>query len=240
MQAYWEAGLRLRAGAPLYVGDVGVATYRYAPWFAFLWVPLTYLPQSGLTVVWVAVLGAATVLLIWPMARLGTASSQAAAAVVGLLVWHGALDGNVEPLLALGLARGITTRWAPLAIAVAASLKFSPLVFAVMLPRRGVAWTLGLAAVLTLPTFLYDLSGYPLQNGPWVMPTWLWIPAATVTLVVAIVTRHTRWGGLACGTASFFMLPALNTHYAGRLLVPARQDGDAADETRKIVAPAPS
>ncbi len=48
--AYWQAGLRLRAGEPLYpalTSAEGSEIYRYAPWFAWLAVPWTYLPEVG-------------------------------------------------------------------------------------------------------------------------------------------------------------------------------------------------
>ncbi|MGH2385582.1 MAG: hypothetical protein ACRDGB_11120, partial [Candidatus Limnocylindria bacterium] len=42
MDAYWDAAVRLRAGEPLYreYADATAANvYRYAPWFAFAWIP---------------------------------------------------------------------------------------------------------------------------------------------------------------------------------------------------------
>src|SRR2546428_14134481 len=52
--AYWHAALRLREGLPLYGGPRGDETeiYRYAPWFAFAWGPLTYLGQANAYLVW--------------------------------------------------------------------------------------------------------------------------------------------------------------------------------------------
>ena len=41
--AYWQAALRIRDGLPLYGGSRLDETqiYRYAPWFAYAWLPLT-------------------------------------------------------------------------------------------------------------------------------------------------------------------------------------------------------
>lgn len=52
--AYWGAAERIRAGEPLYVAGVANASdlYRYAPWFAYAWVPLTYLPSDIVTSAW--------------------------------------------------------------------------------------------------------------------------------------------------------------------------------------------
>ena len=50
-EAYWNAALRLRSGGDLYVavplGADETIAYRYAPWLAWLWIPLTYLPQPS-------------------------------------------------------------------------------------------------------------------------------------------------------------------------------------------------
>ena len=44
--AYWGAAEHIRAGEPLYLAGAANASdlYRYAPWFAYAWVPLTLLP----------------------------------------------------------------------------------------------------------------------------------------------------------------------------------------------------
>ena len=49
IEAYWNAALRLRDGGPLYplatnVNDSEV--YRYAPWFAYAWIPLGRLART--------------------------------------------------------------------------------------------------------------------------------------------------------------------------------------------------
>jgi len=55
VRAYWEAALRLRQGLPLYGGTPDPNSYgvfRYAPWFAWMWVPLTYLPRHVAELLW--------------------------------------------------------------------------------------------------------------------------------------------------------------------------------------------
>ena len=49
INAYWLAAHRLRDGEPLYLTNLSPDSYRvfrYAPWFAWAWVPLTYLPRA--------------------------------------------------------------------------------------------------------------------------------------------------------------------------------------------------
>src|SRR5688572_27061268 len=72
MHVYQDAALRIRAGEPLYGGDVdALSAYRYAPWFAYAWVPLTYLPQIVIDVGWSIFLLAGSALALWPGIRLG-------------------------------------------------------------------------------------------------------------------------------------------------------------------------
>jgi hypothetical protein len=48
--AYWNAAMRLRTGEPLYPVLVNVEDpdiYRYSPWFAVAWIPLTFLTHDA-------------------------------------------------------------------------------------------------------------------------------------------------------------------------------------------------
>jgi hypothetical protein len=49
---YWTAAERIRDGGPLSVGDDPLHAYRYAPWLAWLWVPLTVLPREVVAISW--------------------------------------------------------------------------------------------------------------------------------------------------------------------------------------------
>src|SRR5688500_10702625 len=64
-EAYWSAAHRLRAGMHLYIavplGADEMTAYRYAPWLAWLWVPLTYLPKIVVQAGWSAILLGAVV-----------------------------------------------------------------------------------------------------------------------------------------------------------------------------------
>ncbi len=52
--AYYDAATRLVNGEPLYAatGPEAHETYRYAPWFAYLWIPVTALPRDPVLHVW--------------------------------------------------------------------------------------------------------------------------------------------------------------------------------------------
>src|SRR6185503_3649788 len=105
--AYLGAAERIRAGEPLYVAGVANASdlYRYAPWFAYAWVPLTYLPRQLVTDMWVVLMLVAALASTLPLLRRGWAGTAATALFLPLQV-QGAMFGNVQPLLVLMLLWG--------------------------------------------------------------------------------------------------------------------------------------
>ena len=71
--AYWNAAMRLRDGGDLYpvlASVEGSEIYRYAPWFAWLTVPVTYLPIQLAGALW-------SLVLLGASARAGTAGAPA-------------------------------------------------------------------------------------------------------------------------------------------------------------------
>src|SRR5688500_15826301 len=65
--AYSSAAHRLRSGEPLYIGGGAEPwTYRYAPWFAWMWVPLSYLPHGLVMAAWGVLLALSAAWLAWP------------------------------------------------------------------------------------------------------------------------------------------------------------------------------
>jgi hypothetical protein len=170
-QAYWEAGERLRAGEALYPATVSqdaADVYRYAPWFAWIWVPLTYLPEPLVALGWaIAMVG----LWAYPVSAYLRAGwgSRALAYLAGPPLLVAALGGNVQPAVVALLFAGLERRWGPVAIGVAASLKLFPILFVtVYLARRGwgrAAAAVGLAGFLWLPAFASEFRTYPTETG---------------------------------------------------------------------------
>lgn len=227
--AYWGAAERIRAGEPLYVGGVANASdlYRYAPWFAYAWVPLTFLPRDVVTVAWVALMLAAAVASTLPLLRHGLAGT-AAFTLFAPLQLQGAVFGNVQPLLVLMLLWGVERRSGPFWIAVGASLKAVPLFLALVYAGRGEWLRAGLAllltAVLVAPALLFDLSAYPTQPGPGQMSLTavaipLYVVAAVATAGLALVGARSRYRWLLGALAVLAALPRALTYEAGFLLV---------------------
>jgi hypothetical protein len=229
--AYWGAAERIRAGGPLYVAGVANASdlYRYAPWFAYAWVPLTYLPRELVTAAWVGLMIVAAVASTAPLIRHGFAGTAAFALFAPLQV-EGAVYGNVQPLLVLILMWGVERRSGPLWIAIGASLKAVPILLALVYAGRGEWLRAGLALLLTAllvaPAFLFDLSGYSTQPGPGNMSlisvtAVLYVIVALAMAGLAFVAARSPYRWVAGALAMLAALPRVLTYEISFLLVGA-------------------
>ena len=224
--AYWGAAERLRGGLPLYpplahpeLAQYVGATYTYSPWFAFAWVPLTFLPQPLATCLWMAVLMAAGAWLV-----LGLRDQPLAALFFGVLLFDTISEGNVQALMVAWLVWGIDRRSGPFWIALAASLKAFPLLLVLIYLRRRswrrAAWTLGLTLFLVAPMLLFDLSHYPTSTGRhllWGSPFYWPVAVAAVAYAGMWATR--RYDRLAGAVAVIAVAPRFWLYDATMLLV---------------------
>ena len=242
--AYWGAAERIRAGEPLYVAGVANASdlYRYAPWFAYAWVPLTFLPRDLVTVAWVGLMFAAAIASTLPLLRQGLAGAAAFTLFAPLQV-QGAVFGNVQPLLVLILLWGVERRGGPLWIAIGASLKAVPLLLALVYAGRGEWRRAGLAvlltAILVAPGLLFDLSGYSTQPGPGNMSlisvaALLYVAVAVVMACLAYLAARSSYRWVAGALAMIALLPRFLTYEISFLLVgvaraPRYESGAGAD-----------
>jgi len=229
--AYWNAAHRLRAGADLYpvLTDVDASeVYRYAPWFALLAVPFTYLQEQVAGVLWSAILLVASGVAMLPMIR---ARAWLLVAFFGPILVGISAVGNVQALMIAPLAWGVERRSGPLWIALAASLKIFPILFvAVYLGRR--EWgravaAVALAAALWAPALLYDLRGYATDAGQaaslFAVPVlWALLVGAGVALTLRLA--RTRFGWLAAATTVAVSLPRLFVYDVTYLMVGAVPD----------------
>lgn len=179
--AYWNAALRLRSGAPLYLPGSAAdpLVYRYPPWFAWAWTPLTYLPHDAVMAAWRGGLVLAALSLVpplWPTWR----GRAGLALFVPMLVTAGWM-GNVQPAVVTLAVYGMRR---PALLGIAAGVKAFPLalvgMFAWRREWRAAAVVVGVAALLWLPILLYPLDGYATARAPW--PTDLALLLALLTL----------------------------------------------------------
>ena len=201
--------------------------YRYAPWFAAVWIPLTYLPRDAVTAGWIGLMFAAALISTLPLLRRGPAG-WAAFAIFAPTQIEGAVFGNVQPLVVLVLLWGVERRAGPLWIALSASLKAVPLLLAIVYAGRGewrrAALTMGLTALLVAPAFLFDLAGYSTDPGPRQtslagVSLLIFIPVAAAAIAATWILARTRFGWLAGGLAMILSLPRFLDYEIGFLLV---------------------
>ena len=162
MDVYLAAAGRIRNGEPLYVAGAAYSTYWYAPWFAVLWVPLSYLPRVAVAIGWSAVLLVATAVICVRLGRIGP-SGLLLALLVGPTLFAVSAGGNVQALMLLPLLSWPSQRSGPLWVAMAASLKLTPILL-VLVYVRGREWwsallTVALTAVLVVPGLFVGLLG---------------------------------------------------------------------------------
>jgi hypothetical protein len=217
MDAYWNAAMRLRDGEPLY--RPGVATdsdlYRYAPWFAAIWIPLTYLPKDPVLIGWMVICLGAAVLSVAPLLHEGPAGWAALAFLLPFQL-EGAAFGNVQPILVLALLWGAPRRSGPLWVALGASLKIVPTVLVLVYAGRG-EWrrallTLALTALLVGPMLLFDLSGYSTDIGAGqlsllTVSPWLFGAVLVVALAATFLLARGRYAWAVGSLAMMLALP---------------------------------
>jgi hypothetical protein len=219
-QAYWNAGLRLRRGELLYppIPDQGAASvYRYAPWFAVAWMPLTYLPQDMVVMVWVLGMYVASAAALWPL----LSSRRWPAILLGAMflpfLVQASSSGNVQPLIVAGLVYTIEGRGGPLMIGVAGSLKGFPALYAVRYLALRQWWRAGLALgigiALASPILLFDLTNYPWYAGAlaglWAVSPLAWALGALVGMGVAIRHARSRAGWFSASVGVVLTIPRL-------------------------------
>ena len=215
---YWDTAIHLREGGQLYQPDGGAPgafVYRYAPWFAWLWVALTYLPQPLVIGLWVLTVGGASVWLLLQIPR------SAAGILLGLLFAPMLLrvvsQGNVHPLMVAALVWGFQRRSGPIWVALAASLKLVPVLFAALyLVRREyrrAIWSVVLTALLWAPAAILGLANYPTAMGGEAFP-FGWF-----TFLFAIFVVPDRYRELVAGLAVTFASPRWIPYNPSYLLV---------------------
>jgi hypothetical protein len=230
--AYYDAAQRLLAGAPLYPPTSPEAheVYRYAPWFAALWIPLTVFPEAAVAHVWSLLMLAASAFAAWPLLKRGTPASLTLGALLFAFLAETAMFGNAHPLVVALLVWTIRQPTSPIWVGVAASLKLVPILFVLPWAGRGEWWkvaiALGSAVLLTAPILMFDLAGYVTSPGTGLLSLfavspllWLVVAAGSAAVALILAVRRSTWAWLAVAVLMFLGPPRVTTSYLGFILV---------------------
>jgi hypothetical protein len=235
-RGYWDTGLSLRNGDELYppvVDQDDPFVYRYAPWFAWLWVALTFLPQGLVFAGWGVALTAASAWLLWQLPR--NATGLVLALIFGPMLLRVVSQGNVQPLMVAALTWGLMRASGPLWVALGASLKIVPIVFAALyLVRREyarAAISLALTVVLWLPAVAYGLSDYPTSVGGEAFPFGWFTFLIAAAALAAVFVAPSRYRPLAAGLAVTFASPRWIPYNPTYLMVGLPHNTDDADQS---------
>ena len=227
METYRDAALRLREGQPLYSDASVNFAYRYAPWFAVAWVPLSYVPCWAIAVLWSLTLLAASAYSVRGLLTLEHESVVLLGLVVPTL-WIASSMGNVQPLIVAALIAGLRTRWAWAAIAATASLKVAPLAFcAVLIAERRWRQTLaaaGATVLLWAPILLFEVDPLTFREDSSPVAEWSWLPFALGASVYALwlAFRRSPWTELTSAATAVLAMPRFFVYDLTLLLVASR------------------
>jgi hypothetical protein len=227
MEVYREAARRILAGEPLYGGDVTTLNaYRYAPWFAYAWIPLALLPDAAVSAGWSIVLLAVSAASIWRI--MGVSRERLVLVLLfGPMLFGISAIGNTQPLIVGALLFALPTRWAWVAIGATASLKVVPLAFvAVLIGERRWGQAVAaciLAAALWAPILLFPVEPITWDPGPlrtFPVPAWLAIAGVSAVVALWLATRGSAYTSVAAAAAAVLGLPRLFV-YEVLLMMPA-------------------
>jgi hypothetical protein len=163
---------------------------------------------------------------LWPVRK------HPAALLLGPSMLAACYYGNVQALMVAALLYGLPRRAGPAWIALAASLKATPILFVLIyLGRRDwsrVGTTLGLTAFLVAPMLLYDLSGYPVSGqfvGLAADAPLLWAATAGAAGIASLLLSRTTYASLAGASAALLALPRFAPYEVTVLAVGVAREG---------------
>ncbi len=230
-RAYYLAAERLRDGAALYpaVNPEAHEVFRYAPWFAVAWLPMTLLPVDVATHAWSLAMLACAFAAGIPVMRLGGRSATVLAALMVALLAETAMFGNAHPLVVALLSWTILRPAAGVWVGVAASMKLAPILFVAGWLANG-RWrqaviALGTTALLFAPMLAFDLSNYVTSPGTGLLSIYAASPALWAVLALGslgvvgwLALRRSPLVFAAAGIAMFLVPPRVSTAYLAFVL----------------------
>lgn len=231
--AYYDAALRLVRGDDLYIAMHPDAheVYRYAPWFAYAWIPLTSLPRDLALHLWSLAMLGCSLVAVWPLLRRGTTASIALAGLLGAFLAETAMFGNAHPAVVALLVVAARHPWMPVAVGVAASVKLVPFLFILPWLRlkawRNVVIATFVGVALWAHVLAFDLVDYETDPGTGLLSfyaispvLWLALAAGASAAAGVAIARGSRWMWAAVALVMFLGPPRVALSYLS-FLIPA-------------------
>lgn len=229
--AYLGAAERLRHGQALYpaMNPEAHEVYRYAPWFAFAWIPASCLPSGLVAHAWSLLMLVAAAAAVVPLLRPPSRARIVLAAILGAFLAETAMFGNVHPLVVAILSWSIRRPSGPIWVGVAASLKLVPILFVAYWAAIGEwrkAATAGVvAAILLVPMLAFDLSHYTTDPGSGLVSlyaaspiAWAAVAFATGGATLWLLARRSQYAPVALAILMFLGPPRASTAYLAFLI----------------------
>jgi hypothetical protein len=230
--AYYDAASRLANDQPLYaaVNPEAHEVYRYAPWFAAAWIPLTMLPREVAMHAWSLAMLACSGFAVWPLLRRPSWASVALAALAGQTLVETAMFGNAHPAVVALLVWTAGRRSFPGWVGVATSIKLVPLAFVLVWAGRQqwrpAAVAVLVTAVLFAPMLLFDLSHYVTDPGTGLLSLysvspalWLVVAATMLGTTVWLAYRRSPYAWIAAALLMFLGPPRVVLSYLAFIVV---------------------
>ena len=244
LPAFLRGAELVSRGESPYAPAAPLHNYLYAPWLAYLLIPATWVPFELVAAIWHTVLAVALGASLLPLIRSRTLEGTLVAILVGSLGFHAVWAGHFQPLLMCLLVYALPTRWGPVAIGVAASLKVAPLALAIRFAGRGEWAKVGVAvlvaAALWAPALLLGVSAYDAPIGQTISllgySPFAWAAVAGLATLGAWRLAPTRYGWLAAAVAWLALSPRMQLYDVSALLAAARI---RIDESRRSARHAP-
>lgn len=237
VNAYYDAGTRLNAGAPLYppAADPDAPEfYRYPPLLAIAFRPLALLPYPVAAGAWELFVLIALAATLWRLGVRRPATWFAVAVLARPIAWT-VVIGQAQAVVTLLLAFG-----SPLTVALATNLKLFPALAALWWVgrrdwrslRRFVGWSiaLGLVQVILAPAATLDFLrttglsqvGDVVNISPYAMSPVLWAVLVLLGVVATLRLARTSWGWTIAVMLSVLASPRLLTYMLSSILASLR------------------
>ncbi|MDP9468348.1 MAG: glycosyltransferase 87 family protein [Chloroflexota bacterium] len=230
--AYYDAAVRLTHGGDLYpaINPEEHEVYRYAPWFAVAWIPITALPRDVALHAWSLAMLGCSVAAVWPLLQRPTWASVALAALAGQTLAETAMFGNAHPLVVALLVWTVGRRSFPIWVGIAASIKLVPLAFALVWAGRR-EWAKAVVAIATTallfaPILSFDLSHYPTDPGTGLLSLysvspvlWAGVAVAALAATVWLAVQGSRYAWVAAALLMYLGPPRVVLSYLAFLVV---------------------